>query len=383
MSIQSDTVLTNARIVLRNEVVCGTVQVKDGCIEAVDPGRSNLPAAIDCEGDYLLPGFVELHTDNLEKHFGPRPGVAWPAVPAAMGHDAQLAAAGITTVFDAVCLGDLFRDSGRVVHLRRMVAAISEAQEAGLLRADHRIHLRCELSFDGVVELFDEHAGSPLVGLISLMDHTPGQRQFVHPEAYRNYYQKKYGLTDEELAEFTASQMRAHEEHSAPNRVRIVERARDRGLAIASHDDATPDHVREAAALGAVISEFPTTVEAAEEARRHELKVLMGAPNLVLGGSHSGNVSAAELARRGLLDVISSDYVPGSMLHAVFGLADGDDAIRLPDAVAKVSANPAAAAGMGDRGAIACGRRADLLRVRLYGGVPAVAAVWRQGERVL
>lgn len=376
-------ILTNAKLVLLDEVIEGTVSVVDGIIEGIDFGGSNLPTVINCEGDYILPGLVELHTDNLEKHFAPRPRVDWPGIPATLAHDAQLAAGGITTVFDAVCLGDLFPNSSRVRQLENMSRSISHAQMHNILRAEHRLHLRCELSFDGVVELFDEHVNDPLVGLISLMDHTPGQRQFVDLDTYRGYYQKKYGLNEVEIEAFAIKQQAAHDQFSDLHRAELVARSKSRRLPIASHDDATRAHVDEAVALGAVIAEFPTTLEAARAAHESGLKVLMGAPNLVLGGSHSGNVSASSLAAEGLLDILSSDYVPSSLLQGIFILAGEHRDAALASAVARASSNPAEAAGLTDRGDIGIGKRADLLRVSCRENIPFVVSAWREGRRVV
>ena len=376
-------VYTNAKLVLADEVVSGTLSVADGKIDGIDSGRSNLPGVVDCAGDYILPGLVELHTDNLEKHFAPRPRVTWPGIPAVLAHDAQMAAGGITTVFDAVCLGDLFPNSGRVRDLQRMSEAIAHGHMLNIFRAEHHIHLRCELSFEGVVGLFDDHADDPLVGLVSLMDHTPGQRQFVEMSTYREYYQKKYGLNDRELEDFAGKQRAAHDMFSDRHRGELVARSRARRLPIASHDDATPAHVAEAVSYGAIIAEFPTTMDAARAAHESGLKVLMGAPNLVLGGSHSGNVSASSLAAAGLLDILSSDYVPSSLLQGVFILA-GEDADRgLPDAVGKASASPARAAKLTDRGELAIGKRADFLRVSTFEDIPVVVSAWREGRRIV
>ncbi len=375
--------LANARLVLEDEVIEGSLHVVDGQIVDIDHGGASSAGAIDCDGDYILPGFVELHTDNLEKHFAPRPGVNWPAVPAALAHDAQLAAGGITTVFDAVCLGDLFRSSNRVRQLDAMSLAIAHCQSQGVFRAEHMLHLRCELSYQGVVELFDKHVDDPLVRLVSLMDHTPGQRQFVKYEKYREYYQKKYSLSDEELDAFTESQQRAHREFSDLNRAAVVARARARGLPMASHDDATEAHVAEADALGAVISEFPTTIDAARAAHGRGMQVLMGAPNLVLGGSHSGNVAAMDLHREGLLDIVSSDYVPTSLVGGIFLLAEEGTEDSLARSVALATANPARAAGLADRGSLAVGKRADLMRVTRRAGHPVIVCVWREGQRVV
>jgi alpha-D-ribose 1-methylphosphonate 5-triphosphate diphosphatase len=214
------------------------------------------------------------------------------------------------------------------------------------------------------------------------MDHTPGQRQFTTLDAFRAYYQGKTGMSDESLDKFVAQRQARAESTAVANRRTISEVCRARGIALASHDDATAEHVDEAIELGVTIAEFPTTVAAAIASHAAGMKVLMGAPNIVRGGSHSGNIAARELAVSGHLDVLSSDYFPFSLLHSVFVMGEAVEGFSMPDAVALVSSNPAAAAGLTDRGAIAPGRRADLVQVHMDHEVPVVRAVWRQGRRV-
>jgi alpha-D-ribose 1-methylphosphonate 5-triphosphate diphosphatase len=381
----TETILANARIVTPDAVIEGGAVLidRDGRIAAVDPDGSRAPGAADLDGDYLVPGLVELHTDNLEKHFAPRPGVRWPGLAATVGHDWQIITAGITTVYDALTVGETARGGDRLANLQAMADSVAAAQARGMLRSEHRLHLRCEVSHASTVRLFERLAEEQLVELVSLMDHTPGQRQFTSFEMYRQYYLKRYHFTDEEFADFVERQTASHELHSGPNRTAIVATAKARGYTLASHDDATAEHVAEAAAAGMRIAEFPTTFEAAELSRRHGMQILVGAPNVVRGGSHSGNVSALDLARRGLLDILSSDYVPGSLIQSAFQLATTVEQITLPQAVAMVTRNPARAVGLDDRGEIVAGRRADLVRIREVEGLPLVQAVWRNGERVI
>jgi alpha-D-ribose 1-methylphosphonate 5-triphosphate diphosphatase len=376
-------VITNAQIVTRHSIVHGDLVARDGIIVEITP-RSNSGAAapaLDLGGDFLLPGLVELHTDNLECAVTPRPGVNWPAASAVVTHDAEMAVCGITTVYDAIAVGDIRRGSERLDKLCAMVEAISTLQAARVLRADHRLHLRCELSYPELQELLAELIDHALVGLVSLMDHTPGQRQFVTLDQYKTYYQGKYGLSDTALEMFVADRRRDQARYAVANRSAVIAMTRERGIRVASHDDATAEHIDEAVAAGAAIAEFPTTLDAAAAARRAGLSILGGAPNIVRGSSHSGNASALDFARAGLLDILSSDYVPVALLHAAFKLGD-DMQISLPDAVATVSANPAAAAGLPDRGMIAEGLRADLVRVRNVNGIPVACATWRGGERI-
>src|SRR5262245_37038975 len=199
MSIEQ--VFTNARVITADTEFDGSVVVRDGRIVEVTPGRVG-GAAIDFEGDYLLPGLVELHTDNMEKHFAPRPGVQWPAIAAVMAHDTQIAAAGITTVFDSLSLGDVRGDTDRVKNRALMVEAICAVNDRRMSRSEHRLHLRCEITPDDAVEAVDRWIDLPLVGLISINDHTPGQRQFLDPDKLRQYYMGKFGMTEGQFVVF-------------------------------------------------------------------------------------------------------------------------------------------------------------------------------------
>lgn len=380
--MSTELILANARIVLDDEVVHGSVRVRDDVIADIATGPTSAPDSLDLEGDYLLPGLVELHTDNLEKHLTPRPKVRWPVTPALMAHDTDVSAAGITTVFDAVRVGDTSEAYGLAERVREILDHINTAREHGILRAEHLIHLRCEIGGDNAAEMFDEFRNDPLVRLVSIMDHTPGQRQFRNLEHWKIYYQGKYGLDDDGIAALVAERKERQARNADRNQRAIVAACRDRDLVLASHDDTTAEHIDEAVEIGATISEFPTTVEAAAAAQAHNLGTIAGAPNVVRGGSHSGNVAALELAERGLLDALSSDYVPASLLHSAFIMHDRLD-MTLPDAVNRVARNPARMVDLDDRGEIAVGKRADLVRVDNRVGVPVVRQVWRQGQRVV
>ncbi|WP_414475158.1 alpha-D-ribose 1-methylphosphonate 5-triphosphate diphosphatase [Microvirga sp. M2] len=376
----SEIIFTNARIVLADEIVEGTLKVRDGHI--ADISRGNSKAGEDFAGDVLIPGCVELHTDHLETHLQPRPKVRWNMDAALQAHDAQIATSGITTVFDALRVGLEGDIEFGAQEMSAMAGAIASASTDGRLRAEHFIHLRCEVSVADVVEHFDELRGNERVRLASLMDHAPGQRQFVSLEAYRVYYQGKKKLTDIEFAAYSERRIAESAANSERNRRLLAERCRTSGISIASHDDATRAHVEESVSLGVALAEFPTTMEAATLSRDAGLHVLMGAPNVVRGGSHSGNVSAIDLLHAGALDILSSDYVPFSLVQAAFLLAERAD-ITLSHAIRLISANPADAAGLSDRGRIEIGRRADLVRVRAVSGrPPRVCSVWREGVRV-
>lgn len=372
--------ITNARIVLADEVIDGTLLVRDGVIVDIDSG--SVRHGEDFDGDYLIPGLVELHTDHFESHYRPRAGVTWNAIAALQAHDAQVAGAGITTVYDAIRIGSDPETGDISDDVDAMVEAVTKAQGEGRLRAEHRVHLRCELATPDVLAQFEAHVASPIVGLASVMDHTPGARQYTTLDHYIAYYQKKMRFSDAEMAQYVRERQADHDRWADANRKAILARGREVGLAFASHDDATLAHVEESVRDGLAIAEFPTTMEAARASHGAGLAVLMGAPNVVRGRSHNGNISATDLAEAGVLDVLSSDYVPAALLYAAFVLPMRSDTISLPQTVRMVTSRPAEAAGLNDRGLIALGRRADLVRVKPVDEIPVVRGVWRQGQRV-
>jgi alpha-D-ribose 1-methylphosphonate 5-triphosphate diphosphatase len=384
---KAEGIITNARVVTADEITVATVSVQEGVITDLQPGRSFAPGTQDWGGDYLIAGLIELHTDNLEKHLEPRPGVRWPAMSALLTHDAQVSAAGITTVLDAMGVGDFDEQSVRAQGLQDAAGALRNAREQGLLRAEHLLHIRCELACANMLEVAAPFLDDPTVRLVSLMDHTPGQRQWMDVERFRIYTQRNQRWSDEHLAQVVAERQDMQARNAQRNRRGLLALCRDRHIPLASHDDTVPEHIDEALESGISISEFPTTVAAALAAREHGLGIIMGAPNLVRGGSHSGNVSALTLARDDLLDCLSSDYVPHALLYGAFLLRD-QAGWSLPKAIAAVSCNPARLVGLHDRGEIAVGKRADFVRVREtetaphLPPVPVPLATWRQGVRI-
>jgi alpha-D-ribose 1-methylphosphonate 5-triphosphate diphosphatase len=372
---------------MNHEVIHGSVSVVNGRIDSIDSGLSTTPGAIDLEGDFLMPGMIEIHTDNFERHLMPRPKVLWAERPALIAHDAEIACAGITTVFDALGVGEADTESVRGQTWGPVLTALDQYTKENLLRADHYIHVRCELPAPNTIELFEPFNGHARLGLISLMDHTPGQRQWEDIEQARVYFIGKKGWSHEKFEEKVSNATMLQGQYSAPHRQYFVDYSKRTGIHLASHDDTTEAHVQQAYAEGASMSEFPTTLAAARYAKNLGLLTVMGGPNVVRGGSHSGNVSATELAKQGLLDVLSSDYVPGSLLSAVARLVH-EEVMTLPQAVATVTRHPAQATGLNDRGALEIGFRADLVRLRLHASPdqPSQAfarTVWREGVQVV
>lgn len=378
----NEVVLGNARLVLADEVVIGSVKIRGGEIASVDTGTTAVPGAVDCGGDYLCPGLIELHTDNLERHMQPRPGVYWPKQAAVIAHDGELASVGITTVFDAMRIGSIISNpnSRYGVYAREASRVMLDLRAAGALRISHFLHLRAEACSETLEEEFDAFGPDDRVGLVSLMDHTPGQRQFRDEKQLRTYLAGKYEMGEAQMDAHLAHQRAVGEKNGSGHKTLAVARAASLGAILASHDDTIAAHVAESADHGCRLAEFPTTIEAAEACRAHGIAVMMGAPNIIRGGSHSGNVSAMALAELGLLDILSSDYVPGALLSAAVQL--GELYGNLARGLATVTAAPAEAAGLDDRGHMTPGQRADLMRFTMIQGSPITRGVWVKGARV-
>ena len=372
-------VLTNATVVLPDGVIDATVAVQDGRIADVQAGRSSIASALDLDGDFLMAGLVDLHTDNLERQVQPRQNARWPSRAALVAHDAQCVAAGVTTVFDALCVGNAGFDDDRPRTCAEGVADLDALAPTGLLKAEHFLHLRCELPAKDLLEQLDLFAGHLLLRMASLMDHTPGVGQFSDLERYRAMRQRDGeppSHTDRRIGELQAQRSVLR----SPNRRGVLKRFAGSLVTLASHDDVDADDIAENAADGILVSEFPVTGSAASAARAARMGIIAGAPNLVRGGSHSGNVAVSSLLRAGLVDVLASDYVPASMLHAAFCAAE-QERMGLAPALDLVSGAPARMAGLTDRGGIVVGMRADMIRVRLVGDLPIVRQVWVQGVR--
>jgi alpha-D-ribose 1-methylphosphonate 5-triphosphate diphosphatase len=376
-----DAILTNARLVLADRVELGTLVLRQGKIHDIQPGVSSLSAAENCGGDFLIPGIVDLHTDNLERQVLPRANARWPSRSAMLAHDAQCAAAGVTTVLDALCLGDLGFDRGRIQTFRDGVRDLDGLADTGLLKSEHFLHLRCELPAADMPAELDTVADHPRVVMASLMDHSPGVGQYRDVERYSAMRAKQMHLTGEAVGARVEFLLEQRARLLEPHRKWLLQRLAHRNLPLASHDDDTVEQVRRNAADGIAMSEFPVTMEAAQEARRLGLSIIAGAPNIVRGGSHSGNLSVADLLPGKLVDALASDYVPASMMEGAWRAAE-TGALGLPEAIALIATEPAAMIGLEDRGRLAIGLRADLARVTVVEGLPNVRQTWRQGRRV-
>lgn len=374
-------ILANAELILPDRVMRGQVQIDDGMIVAIKEGCDVPPGAIDCRGEHIAAGLIELHTDNLERHISPRPNVDWPHSAAIFAHDGELASVGITTVFDAVRVGSIpDKKIGYAKYARPLVTEINALRHENRLRITHLIHLRAEICSETLLEELAEFDDDDGIRLLSLMDHTPGQRQFRDISKLADYVKGRQGINDEECATYIARLQKMSARVREAHETGAVEAAWRLGAVLASHDDTTRDHVVISAGQGVRLAEFPTTLEAAQACGDHGIAVMMGGPNLIRGGSHSGNVAAAELAKAGRLDILSSDYIPSSLLLGANFLARlWED---LPRAFATVTDAPAKATGLTDRGRIELGLRADLIRLTDLDRTARVTGVWVKGRQV-
>ena len=377
-----DVILANAMLVCPDKVLPGCLWIKGGAIARIEAGAKVPAGALDCGGDLVMPGLIELHTDNLERHIEPRPKVNWPHAAAIVAHDAELAGVGITTVFDALRVGSVVTEGKARYdkYARDLATEILALRAAGVLRINHLLHLRAEVCSETLAEEMAEFGPGDAIGIVSVMDHTPGQRQFRDLTKLKDYVVGKHGANDAEFAEHVAQLRDMRARFGAVHEAAAVAEAMRYGAVLASHDDTDEGQVAASAALGIRLAEFPTTLEAARACRAHGIAVMMGAPNLIRGGSHSGNVAAQALAEAGLLDIVSSDYVPAALLTA--GLMLGDLWGDLARGIACVTGGPADAAGLADRGRITPGLRGDVIRVARVAGTPVVRGVWVAGARV-
>jgi alpha-D-ribose 1-methylphosphonate 5-triphosphate diphosphatase len=359
----------------------GTLVLRDGLIADIQPGRSQVPSALDLDGDHLIPGIVDVHTDNLERQVLPRANARWPSRSAMIAHDAQCVAAGITTILDALCLGDLGFDTERGQTFLDGVRDLDELADMGALKGEHLLHLRCELPARDMLPALDPVADHPRVVMVSLMDHSPGVGQYRDLQRYAVMRKRQTQWNDAEVQARIDGLLAQRAELREKQRSWLLDRIRHRNLPLASHDDDTPSEIARNLADGITISEFPVTMDAARAAYDLKVEVIAGAPNIVRGGSHSGNVAAADLVREGLAQAFASDYVPASMLEAAWRAVEAGG-ITLPQAIAMVTDTPARMARLADRGRLTPGLKADLVRVRSIGDMPLVRGVWRDGERI-
>ena len=371
----TETILSNARLILKNEIFFGAIVIKDGFIRDISSGSFQSSTSIDCDGSLIAPGLIELHTDNLERHLQPRPGVSWPAEAAVLSHDAELASAGITTVFDAIRVGSILSDKSNRYkkYARKVVDIISKMQEREILRINHFIHLRAEICSETLSEELDEFNQSDNVQILSLMDHTPGQRQFKNLQKFKEYLGGKHGMNKSQVEVHLKKLRNIHATYGRQHEKDILVASSRLGTVLVSHDDTTKSDVANSIKIGIEIAEFPTTLQAVKVLNFNGIPILMGAPNFLRNQSHSGNISANEVEKLGALDILSSDYMPSSLLYAAVEL--GQQSENLSYGFSKVTSKPAEVIGLKDRGSIEIGKKADLILFDIYENFPVIKRV--------
>lgn len=386
-SPHSDSVVVeNARVVTPTEVLDpGRVVLEDGTISAViehktstavdvESGVDSASAErIDAHGQLVLPGLVDLHGDDIERYLFPRSEAQAPMASALADCDRANAAAGITTKFHAIAFENA-PDERRSIDLGQELVATLEDAPAGTQLLDHRVHARCELGDEGAIEAVRKLIANERAGLVSLMNHLPGEGQFEDWQAFSQRYLD--GVPEGEHRQ-ALQQRRRTDGTIGVKGQELIEIAHEAGTPVASHDDERSGEVEQADAHGISISEYPVTMEAARRAASLGMTTVMGSPNLVRGESLWGNLSAAAAIDAGIVDVLCSDYRPSSMLESIFV----DTGESLPVRVARVTKRPAEVVGLDERGRIAEGARADLILIDQE-EQPTVSRVFVGGREV-
>lgn len=371
--------LSNFTIIGPDKLMEGaSLRIEDGLIAEIVPRA--VPGGVDGEGRLLCPGFIDMHGDMIEVEVEPRAGVDFPKQNAIAHLDARMAACGFTTAYAAVsfCTNSFRGERRSRSHTEGIIRALHEARPH--CRIDHRIHARFDIDFPDAKAVLSDLLAGGLVDLVSLMDHTPGQGQYRDIESHIAKIARQKSISIEAAHGLVMDRI----ESAGPeaDRLNLLEQfatlARQAGIKLASHDDDTERKLTMMLALGAVISEFPITLDVARTATAMGISVAMGAPNAMRGQSYSGNLSAREAHAAGCLHILASDYHPASMLPAILTLAETDPA-GLCGAVRLGSTNPAKALGLKDRGALVPGLRADIAIVDLR-PMPRVVATLSEGR---
>ncbi|MEM8778129.1 MAG: alpha-D-ribose 1-methylphosphonate 5-triphosphate diphosphatase [Cyanobacteria bacterium P01_G01_bin.49] len=373
------TYLTNARIILPNEILeDASLLIEDGIITDINHDNSRNIPTVNLQGQYLIPGAIDLHCDAIEKEIEPRPGIFFPREFAISQIDRRNAMAGITTPFHAISFAHEELGVRNNEMAAEIVRAIHQYQPHALV--DNRVHCRYEITDPTSLPTLLDLLAEDSIHLFSLMDHTPGQGQFKDLQAYQTYLSRTYNKTADEIT--ATIERKLNNAVGATERIEIlITQALSKNVAIASHDDDTPERVQTMGKMGVKLSEFPINLATAKEARSQGLSTIFGAPNLLRGQSQSGSMKAIDAISHQVASCLCSDYSPATLLTAVFRLPDMSP-LTLPQAIALVSANPAKALNLGDRGEIAVGKRADLAAVQMVKGLPQVTQTWVAGNNI-
>lgn len=376
-----DMVIEDCRAVVPSGVIEGaSVYIRDGIIEEVSlsaiRGRTK---RVQADGLYLLPGFVDIHSDAIEREISPRPNVFFPVNIALFELDKRLATSGITTIFHSLSFseGEIGIRSNRTVY--DIIKEINRLKSAFSINT--MVHARYEITDDGAMAYLKKLMRDRQINLLSIMDHTPGQGQFREIASYKHYFGNMYNKTEAELDKIIEQKMESKGRVNG-NVEELIRTCRQSGVPMASHDDDSPEKMGWLKENGIDISEFPVNMEALEAAQGVGIKVCLGAPNVLRGNSQANNLSARDAIINGCGDILCSDYTPMTMLHAVFTLVDLN-ILPLSEAVKMTSLNPARAVGIGiETGSIEEGKKADMILVDTKDEVPTVIRTFVSGNEV-
>jgi len=368
--------LTDAEIVTPSGIIHGDIVIADQRIQSIVPSGEHSPGQVSFEGEvvsasgmYVLPGLVDIHCDAIEKEVQPRPNTLFPLELALYEMEKKLAACGITTMYHSLSLGVGLSLRGDDLMMRMVELICRYREQRAMIR--HRIHLRYEVTHFAGLPLAEQMIRAGQVDYLSLMNHAPGQGQYKRPGSFEAYVMKNQGVTRQEVDQIVAELQKQQQKIDWDRIDSLTSLARELGISVASHDDDSPGMVDDGRRFGVSVSEFPITLETATYATEKGLDVCVGSPNIVRGGSHDHNLRAMDAVHANAASIVCSDYVPSTLLPAVFTMIN--DGIEPHDAVNRASLNPARALGISeDTGSLEPGKKADLLLVQSVDGYPVV-----------
>ena len=368
------TILRSKNVLVNEEFIQADIVIKGKFIQSIDTYGSN-EVAVDLGEKKIVPGIVDLHSDAIEKEIEPRHGATFPVELAITELDKKLSMAGITTMFHAIGFEDNPKKKRSVYLARQQIEEIYNANKKHL-GVDNLVHARFELSASDAVEPIKEVIDLGMVKLLSIMDHSPGQGQFKTLETFKTYYSSYYGLSDDEVQDVVNKKMNKDEDKIND----LISHAKKHNLTLLSHDDDCIEKLNGLLDLGVQLSEFPLDLEVAKYAVSKGIATGMGAPNIVRGGSQSGNIAAIDLVREDVCKYLCSDYHPTSMLQAVYKMNQDAD-LPLAKGFSMITSTPAKYAKLDDRGELASGKLADILVID-DSHIPKVVLTLKDGESI-
>jgi alpha-D-ribose 1-methylphosphonate 5-triphosphate diphosphatase len=371
----------NAKIVTGDDIIDGgSIVIESGKIARMSRDRIITGEnPFDAGNNYLMPGFIDMHSDSIEKEIESRPGTYLATNIALFELDKKLASAGVTTIYHSVSFADEVIIVIRSLDVvESIIREIKRLKDELLLKT--LVHARFEITHTGGLDVIERLVNERMIDLISIMDHTPGQGQFKTESQIKGYYGDRFGVNSESIKNLIETRMSVREEHGLNNAVKMMTIARDNNIPIASHDDDTHEKVINLKQNGSIISEFPVSMEAVKAAHENGLYIALGSPNILRGYSHNRNLSARDLIAAGYGNIVCSDYIPSTLVHALFILVD-KGIKSITEAVKMFSGNPASALGLSDMtGSIREGLDADLIVVRNDKEVPRIQKTYVAGR---